>query len=59
MPTLTTPDGTRLAHRVHGPVAAPPVVLVHGRGEHSGTWSESARDLGPRRPGSTAPAPAP
>ncbi|MES9807918.1 alpha/beta fold hydrolase [Streptomyces cinereoruber] len=40
-----TVDGVRLAHRVTGPEDAPPVVLVHGRGENSTTWAEVAADL--------------
>ncbi|MFJ5831626.1 alpha/beta fold hydrolase [Streptomyces sp. NPDC093089] len=40
-----TVDGVRLAHRVLGPEDAPPVVLVHGRGENSTTWTEIAADL--------------
>ncbi|MFE0650426.1 alpha/beta fold hydrolase [Streptomyces sp. NPDC059534] len=40
-----TVDGVRLAHRVSGPEDAPPVVLVHGRGENSTTWAEIAADL--------------
>ncbi|MFJ3767224.1 alpha/beta fold hydrolase [Streptomyces sp. NPDC090082] len=40
-----TVDGVRLAHRVTGPEDAPPVVLVHGRGESAATWSEVAADL--------------
>ncbi|MFJ8849140.1 alpha/beta fold hydrolase [Streptomyces sp. NPDC102437] len=37
--------GTRLAHRVWGDPAAPPVVLVHGRCDNSGTWTEVAERL--------------
>ncbi|MFE8936094.1 alpha/beta fold hydrolase [Streptomyces sp. NPDC007872] len=40
-----TVDGVRLAHRVAGPEDAPPVVLVHGRGENSTTWARVAADL--------------
>ncbi|MGW8363489.1 alpha/beta fold hydrolase [Streptomyces wedmorensis] len=40
-----TVDGVRLAHRVLGPEDAPPVVLVHGRGENRTTWTEIAADL--------------
>ncbi|MFG3040876.1 alpha/beta fold hydrolase [Streptomyces sp. NPDC048330] len=40
-----TVDGVRLAHRVSGPEDAPPVVLVHGRGEDGTTWTEIAADL--------------
>ncbi|KQX49961.1 MULTISPECIES: alpha/beta hydrolase [unclassified Streptomyces] len=40
-----TVDGVRLAHRVRGSEDAPPVVLVHGRGENSTTWAEIAREL--------------
>ncbi|MFI8913292.1 alpha/beta fold hydrolase [Streptomyces sp. NPDC053513] len=40
-----TVDGVRLAHRVTGAEDAPPVVLVHGRGENSTTWTEIAEDL--------------
>ncbi|WP_369333362.1 alpha/beta hydrolase [Streptomyces griseus] len=37
--------GVRLAHRATGPEGAPPVVLVHGRGESSATWAEVAAEL--------------
>ncbi|MER7949533.1 alpha/beta hydrolase [Streptomyces sp. NPDC096079] len=40
-----TVDGVRLSCRVAGPEDARPVVLVHGRGENSGTWTEIAADL--------------
>ncbi|MFI0926971.1 alpha/beta fold hydrolase [Streptomyces sp. NPDC021012] len=40
-----TVDGVRIAHRVTGPEDARPVVLVHGRGENSTTWTEIAADL--------------
>lgn len=40
-----TVDGVRLAHRVAGPVGAPPVVLVHGRGESSLTWAGVIEEL--------------
>ncbi|MFJ9823150.1 alpha/beta fold hydrolase [Streptomyces sp. NPDC101160] len=40
-----TVDGVRLAYRVSGPAGAPPVVLVHGRGENSTTWTEIAAAL--------------
>ncbi|WP_309052847.1 alpha/beta fold hydrolase [Streptomyces sp.] len=40
-----TVDGVRLAHRVQGPEDAPPVVLVHGRGENSTTWDKIAASL--------------
>ncbi|MFE7549513.1 alpha/beta fold hydrolase [Streptomyces gardneri] len=33
-----TVDGVRLAYRVSGPEGAPPVVLVHGRGENGTGW---------------------
>ncbi|MFB8033546.1 alpha/beta fold hydrolase [Streptomyces sp. NPDC056004] len=39
--------GTRLAHRVWGDPAAPPVVLAHGRCDNSGTWTEVAERLAP------------
>ncbi|MFF5637303.1 alpha/beta fold hydrolase [Streptomyces sp. NPDC012825] len=38
-------DGVRLACRLAGPEDAPPVVLVHGRGENGTTWAEVAADL--------------
>ncbi|MEE1808977.1 alpha/beta fold hydrolase [Streptomyces sp. BE133] len=37
--------GTRLAYRVWGDPSAPPVVLVHGRGGDSRTWTEIAERL--------------
>ncbi|MER5308716.1 alpha/beta hydrolase [Streptomyces sp. NPDC002773] len=40
-----TVDGVRLAYRVRGSEEAPPVVLVHGRGENSTTWSRVAKEL--------------
>lgn len=40
-----TVDGVRLAYRVSGPEGAPPVVLVHGRGENSTHWAEIAAGL--------------
>ncbi|MER6095803.1 alpha/beta fold hydrolase [Streptomyces sp. NPDC001728] len=40
-----TVDGVRLAYRVRGSEGAPPVVLVHGRGENSTTWAEVAAEL--------------
>ncbi|MFE7413307.1 alpha/beta fold hydrolase [Streptomyces laurentii] len=40
-----TVDGVRLAYRVTGPEGAPPVVLVHGRGEDGTTWAEVAAEL--------------
>ncbi len=40
-----TVDGVRLAYRVRGSQDAPPVVLVHGRGENSTTWTPIAEDL--------------
>ncbi|MFF5284189.1 alpha/beta fold hydrolase [Streptomyces sp. NPDC013171] len=40
-----TVDGVRLAYRVAGPEDARPVVLVHGRGENSTTWSGITADL--------------
>ncbi|WP_345491408.1 alpha/beta hydrolase [Streptomyces roseoviridis] len=40
-----TVDGVRLAYRVDGPEHAPPVVLVHGRGENSAGWADLAREL--------------
>ncbi|MFE0642447.1 alpha/beta fold hydrolase [Streptomyces sp. NPDC058877] len=38
-------DGVRLAYRVAGPEEAPPVVLVHGRGEDGGSWAGITADL--------------
>ncbi|WP_128978369.1 alpha/beta fold hydrolase [Streptomyces roseicoloratus] len=40
-----TVDGVRLAYRVSGPEDAPPVVLVHSRGENGTDWSEIAAAL--------------
>ncbi|WP_055599988.1 alpha/beta fold hydrolase [Streptomyces aureus] len=40
-----TVDGVRLAHRVRGSEDAPPLVLVHGRGENSTTWTRIAAEL--------------
>ncbi|MFH9725219.1 alpha/beta fold hydrolase [Streptomyces sp. NPDC017254] len=40
-----TVDGVRLAYRVRGSEDAPPVVLVHGRGENSTTWNRIAAEL--------------
>ncbi|MFF1510267.1 alpha/beta fold hydrolase [Streptomyces sp. NPDC058326] len=40
-----TVDGVRLAYRVRGSQDAPPVVLVHGRGENSATWTRVAAEL--------------
>ncbi|MFF8378113.1 alpha/beta fold hydrolase [Streptomyces sp. NPDC015661] len=40
-----TVDGVRLAYRVAGPEDARPVVLVHGRGNDSTTWTEITADL--------------
>ncbi|SED96790.1 alpha/beta fold hydrolase [Streptomyces sp. TLI_105] len=40
-----TVDGVRLAYRVAGAEDARPVVLVHGRGENSTTWTEITEDL--------------
>ncbi|MFD9247156.1 alpha/beta fold hydrolase [Streptomyces sp. NPDC059556] len=40
-----TVDGVRLAYRVRGSEDAPPVVLVHGRGENSTTWTRIAAEL--------------
>lgn len=37
--------GIRLAHRVWGDPAAPPVVLAHGRGGDSRTWTRIAEHL--------------
>ncbi|MEV4426839.1 alpha/beta fold hydrolase [Streptomyces sp. NPDC049602] len=37
--------GVRLAYRVTGPEDARPVVLVHGRGNNSTTWTDIAADL--------------
>ncbi|WP_420918435.1 alpha/beta fold hydrolase [Streptomyces caniscabiei] len=45
---LTTPDGVRLAHRVHAPAHAHPhgrtLLLLHGLAGHQGEWD----DLVPR-----------
>lgn len=38
-------DGVRLAYRVGGPEGAPPVVLVHGRGENGTDWAGIAAAL--------------
>ncbi|MGW8764974.1 alpha/beta fold hydrolase [Streptomyces sp. NPDC055815] len=40
-----TVDGVRIAYRVAGPEDARPVVLVHGRGNNSTTWTEISADL--------------
>ncbi|MFI8962902.1 alpha/beta fold hydrolase [Streptomyces sp. NPDC053493] len=40
-----TVDGVRLAYRVIGPQDAPPVVLVHGRGENSVNWTDVTIEL--------------
>ncbi|MFE4616933.1 alpha/beta fold hydrolase [Streptomyces sp. NPDC056747] len=40
-----TVDGVRLAYRVSGPESAPPVVLVHARGENSTHWHGIAGEL--------------
>ncbi|MER5964719.1 alpha/beta fold hydrolase [Streptomyces sp. NPDC002057] len=40
-----TVDGVRLAYRVRGSEDAPPVVLVHGRGESGTTWTRIAAEL--------------
>ncbi|MFB7542156.1 alpha/beta fold hydrolase [Streptomyces zaomyceticus] len=40
-----TVDGVRLAYRVRGSEDAPPVVLVHGRGENGTTWTRIAAEL--------------
>ncbi|MFF9064081.1 alpha/beta fold hydrolase [Streptomyces sp. NPDC014891] len=40
-----TVHGVRLAYRVRGSRGAPPVVLVHGRGEDSTTWARIAAEL--------------
>ncbi|MFD3943205.1 alpha/beta fold hydrolase [Streptomyces sp. NPDC058579] len=40
-----TVDGVRLAYRVWGEEAAPPVVLVHGRGGNSAEWARIAGEL--------------
>ncbi|MCX5388729.1 alpha/beta fold hydrolase [Streptomyces sp. NBC_00094] len=40
-----TVDGVRLAYRVRGPEDAPPVVLVHGRGEDGTGWHGVAEEL--------------
>ncbi|MFG3280920.1 alpha/beta fold hydrolase [Streptomyces sp. NPDC048111] len=42
-------DGVRLAYRVRGPEAAPPVVLVHGRGGDSRDWDVIAERLAATR----------
>ncbi|AIR98596.1 alpha/beta fold hydrolase [Streptomyces glaucescens] len=42
MPSLTTPDGTHLAYRVHTPPGPPsgrpPLLLLHGLAGHMGEW---------------------
>ncbi|WP_349239645.1 alpha/beta hydrolase [Streptomyces sp. CC208A] len=38
-------DGVRLAYRVAGPEGAPPLVLVHGRGESGTTWTGVVEEL--------------
>jgi pimeloyl-ACP methyl ester carboxylesterase len=43
---LTSFDGTRLALTLHGPAAAPTVVLVHGLGLSSESWGVVPRQLG-------------
>ncbi|MGW0989309.1 alpha/beta fold hydrolase [Streptomyces sp. NPDC002486] len=45
--TLTTPDGTRLAHRTHHPVAEPvtTLLLLHGLAGHQGEWDTLAAQL--------------
>ncbi|MFF0477066.1 alpha/beta fold hydrolase [Streptomyces sp. NPDC004284] len=40
-----TVDGVRIAYRVAGPEDARPVVLVHGRGDDSTTWTGITEDL--------------
>ncbi|MEV0175321.1 alpha/beta hydrolase [Streptomyces sp. NPDC050803] len=39
---LTTPDGTRIAYRDHGPAAPParPFLLLHGLAGHQGEWDD-------------------
>lgn len=43
------PDGTRLAYRTWGDPAAPPVVLLHGRGGSSTDWAHIAESLAASR----------
>ncbi|WP_086822039.1 alpha/beta fold hydrolase [Streptomyces sp. NRRL B-24572] len=43
--STVTVDGVRIAYRVAGPEDARPVVLVHGRGNNSTTWTEISADL--------------
>ncbi|MCS0636746.1 alpha/beta hydrolase [Streptomyces sp. LP05-1] len=43
--TLGPPAGARLAYRTWGEEGAPPVVLVHARGESSRSWTGIAREL--------------
>ncbi|AJF63588.1 alpha/beta fold hydrolase [Streptomyces vietnamensis] len=43
--STVTVDGVRIAYRVAGPEDARPVVLVHGRGNNSTTWTEIGADL--------------
>ncbi|WP_369142461.1 alpha/beta fold hydrolase [Streptomyces sp. R44] len=43
--STVTVDGVRIAYRVAGPEDARPVVLVHGRGNDSTTWTEIGADL--------------
>ncbi|GHH49667.1 hypothetical protein GCM10018773_45390 [Streptomyces candidus] len=43
------PDGTRLAYRTWGDPAAPPVVLLHGRGGSSTDWAHIAEILAASR----------
>ncbi|MFD4544941.1 alpha/beta fold hydrolase [Streptomyces sp. NPDC058466] len=41
--------GVRLAYRVAGPEAAPPLVLLHALGEDSTDWAEVVPALARRR----------
>jgi pimeloyl-ACP methyl ester carboxylesterase len=44
-----TANGIRLAYRTWGDADAPPVVLVHGRCDESGTWTRIAESLAATR----------
>lgn len=49
MPVLTRPDGVRLYHELHGPVDAPPMILLEGMGGDIPGWRRNipvlAREL--------------
>ncbi|MFJ3903830.1 alpha/beta fold hydrolase [Streptomyces sp. NPDC090025] len=47
--STVTVDGVRLAYRVSGPVDAPPLVLVHGRGADGADWAPVAAELAAER----------